>query len=279
MSKKTQKGFTLIELLVVIAIIAILAAILFPVFAQARARARTASCLSNNKQVGLAFMMYVQDYDETFPFVLPFSGGAFTGSPTLPAPDGRLFKGTIQWPLQVYPYVKSSGNVSIFTCPEDPDSKTLFDDDKTIVPPATYPKSGDDFSKSLPQSIISNQGITLGWDSPPVTLAKVSFPGSTYLAGDGNTLGGSLTGFGDAGQGDSFYTKSVFNRTRLAKQCGGLHGVNPGEGGLYLDPGTDPRPCGRHQGGNNYIFTDGHAKWENILSVSLRKCNIQRDVE
>ncbi|MCC6728292.1 MAG: prepilin-type N-terminal cleavage/methylation domain-containing protein [Chthonomonadales bacterium] len=62
-----QKGFTLIELLVVIAIIAILAAILFPVFAQAREQARTISCLSNNKQIGLSVRMYAQDYDEEFP--------------------------------------------------------------------------------------------------------------------------------------------------------------------------------------------------------------------
>src|SRR5712692_7503045 len=60
-------AFTLIELLVVIAIIAILAAILFPVFAQARAKARQAACLSNEKQVGTAIMMYVQDYDEVLP--------------------------------------------------------------------------------------------------------------------------------------------------------------------------------------------------------------------
>src|SRR2546423_465964 len=61
-----QRGFTLIELLVVIAIIAILAAILFPVFAQARESARKASCQSNQKQIGLAIMMYAQDYDELF---------------------------------------------------------------------------------------------------------------------------------------------------------------------------------------------------------------------
>ena len=61
-----RKGFTLIELLVVIAIIAILAAILFPVFAKAREKARTSSCASNLKQLGLAAMMYVQDYDEKF---------------------------------------------------------------------------------------------------------------------------------------------------------------------------------------------------------------------
>src|SRR5207302_5942836 len=65
--RSSRTAFTLIELLVVIAIIAILAAILFPVFAQAREKARQANCLSNFKQIGLGVMMYVQDWDETYP--------------------------------------------------------------------------------------------------------------------------------------------------------------------------------------------------------------------
>src|SRR5438477_3958243 len=65
--RRRDRGFTLIELLVVIAIIAILAAILFPVFAQARAKAKQAACLSNEKQIGNAIMMYAQDYDERLP--------------------------------------------------------------------------------------------------------------------------------------------------------------------------------------------------------------------
>ncbi|MGE5530650.1 MAG: prepilin-type N-terminal cleavage/methylation domain-containing protein, partial [Bacteroidota bacterium] len=63
----SRRGFTLIELLVVIAIIAILAAILFPVFAKAREKARQSSCLSNTKQIGLSMMQYIQDYDEQLP--------------------------------------------------------------------------------------------------------------------------------------------------------------------------------------------------------------------
>src|SRR3954447_10978510 len=76
-----RRGFTLIELLVVIAIIAILAAILFPVFAQAREKARGASCLSNLKQMGLAWMMYAQDYDERYP--TSDGGGAWGDCPTM----------------------------------------------------------------------------------------------------------------------------------------------------------------------------------------------------
>jgi len=85
-----KQGFTLIELLVVIAIIAILAAILFPVFAQAREAARTASSLSNKKQLALAHLMYAQDYDETLCPTAITNGGEY-------------------WPLLVMPYIKNKG--------------------------------------------------------------------------------------------------------------------------------------------------------------------------
>ena len=91
-----RRGFTLIELLVVIAIIAILAAILFPVFARAREKARQTSCLSNMKEIDLAMLMYVQDYDETF-------------------------TGRIVWNQRVQPYVK---NEQIFLCPSYPGALT-----------------------------------------------------------------------------------------------------------------------------------------------------------
>jgi prepilin-type N-terminal cleavage/methylation domain-containing protein/prepilin-type processing-associated H-X9-DG protein len=98
-----NKGFTLIELLVVIAIIAILAAILFPVFARARENARRASCLSNLKQIGLGMAQYTQDYDEHYPVYFP--GNGISGA----RPYG--------WADAISPYVKSD---QIFQCPSDP---------------------------------------------------------------------------------------------------------------------------------------------------------------
>lgn len=100
--RRRQGGFTLIELLVVIAIIAILAAILFPVFAQAREKARSASCLSNQKQVALAFMMYSQDYDETYPLAIA---------------QDPVTKATLWWEDLVRPYIKGGNVGGILTCP------------------------------------------------------------------------------------------------------------------------------------------------------------------
>ena len=102
----TRRGFTLIELLVVIAIIAILAAILFPVFAKAREKARQTSCLNNEKQIGLAFLQYAQDYDETFP--LNPGGTEWSGSGT----NWLLDPGC--WFKSIDPYIK---NTQILLCP------------------------------------------------------------------------------------------------------------------------------------------------------------------
>ncbi len=98
MSRQTRGGFTLIELLVVIAIISILAAILFPVFAQAREKARQTACLSNTKQMGLALAMYVQDYDGAYPY-------HSSRSTLVPR---------VRWADRIYPYSKST---ELFLCP------------------------------------------------------------------------------------------------------------------------------------------------------------------
>ncbi|MBC8137937.1 MAG: DUF1559 domain-containing protein, partial [Fibrella sp.] len=129
-NKSIRSAFTLIELLVVIAIIAILAAILFPVFAQAREKARAASCLSNEKQIGLALMQYIQDYDETYP------RAAFGTDPT--QPFWSDWDNAITWDNVVNPYIKN-GRVGtnadfesigrggqIFECPSDAKGKVSW---------------------------------------------------------------------------------------------------------------------------------------------------------
>lgn len=109
-----RRGFTLIELLVVIAIIAILAAILFPVFAQAREKARQITCASNQKEIGLAILQYVQDYDDTYPIAWVWEPGAGGG---------------ITWPVTVQPYIKNGAASQMYggaevggvwSCPDYP---------------------------------------------------------------------------------------------------------------------------------------------------------------
>src|SRR5919199_214195 len=100
--RRKSSAFTLIELLVVIAIIAILAAILFPVFAQAREKARAISCMSNLKQIGTATMMYLQDYDETFP--VGYRDASVAGATTWFFTD-------------INPYIKDAPSGGIRSCP------------------------------------------------------------------------------------------------------------------------------------------------------------------
>jgi len=196
--KSKSRGFTLIELLVVIAIIAILAAILFPVFAQARESARKASCLSNNKQLGLGIMMYVQDYDEMYPcnsWDTPPLGTTETDSrdPKFPA--------AFNWMFKVQPYIK---NRQILVCPSDANPKhwsTGYDN--------ANPASCDDaWGIPTPISYVANPQLVGygGWENPngcfgdgsfmpdwgltPRGLAGVPTPASTYLVGDAGRSNG-----------------------------------------------------------------------------------------
>jgi prepilin-type N-terminal cleavage/methylation domain-containing protein/prepilin-type processing-associated H-X9-DG protein len=163
MTKRT--GFTLIELLVVIAIIAILAAILFPVFARAREKAKQASCLSNLKQLGLGMLMYAQDYDETFPRVA-FSGyldaPPVAAEPTwnLRTQNGLWYK---TWPTCVYPYVK---NTQIFLCPS-----------------TSWNNNG--VAYGMPSAAIDTSGNYVDFfANRSVTLAELVKPAETILLGE-----------------------------------------------------------------------------------------------
>ncbi|HZP84253.1 MAG TPA: prepilin-type N-terminal cleavage/methylation domain-containing protein [Chthonomonadaceae bacterium] len=125
-TRRSRHGFTLIELLVVIAIIAILAAILFPVFAQAREKARAVSCLSNLKQLGLASNMYTQDWDET---MVP-EDNYMEHPKGVPNPDPNF----AFWIQLLQPYIKNS---QLMKCPSNPNRDKIFCDGCAADPP--YP--------------------------------------------------------------------------------------------------------------------------------------------
>jgi prepilin-type N-terminal cleavage/methylation domain-containing protein/prepilin-type processing-associated H-X9-DG protein len=147
------KGFTLIELLVVIAIIAILAAILFPVFAKAREKARQTSCLSNTRQLGNGLMMYVQDYDERF----MNSHYSFTQT------NGYLF-----WFERILPYVK---NAQIFNCPSAPQDTQFH---AWGTPP--------DFVGKVVK--YGSNGQVLVGSNNVLALASLTHPAETMVIGD-----------------------------------------------------------------------------------------------
>lgn len=121
--RRSRRGFTLIELLVVIAIIAILAAILFPVFAKAREKARQTTCLSNEKQLGLGVLQYNQDYDETFPLMKVYDASATFG--------GNGSETDYWWSQAIYPYVKSA---NVYICPTNPDPGPVCPNRATFSP-------------------------------------------------------------------------------------------------------------------------------------------------
>lgn len=123
MSLRTR-GFTLIELLVVIAVIAILAALLFPVFARARDKARQATCTSNLKQIGLAVLLYTQDYDDRYPL-----GHAPVADPLSVFDGGMDYEPHFIELLR--PFVKNSKNQGVWRCPSDPSAQLTKDGDQT----------------------------------------------------------------------------------------------------------------------------------------------------
>jgi len=165
-------GFTLIELLVVIAIIAILAAILFPVFAQARAKARQTSCLSNSKQVSSSVLMYTQDYDETLP-------PEYVQVPYVPGP---VYIVENYWPQLLAPYLK---NVQVFNCLEGSNSDA--DRLKSGGAPANTTGPALDFLRGVFADFgwnIDYLSVVSGSGSTGVSLAQIGSSAGTIMFTD-----------------------------------------------------------------------------------------------
>src|SRR5258708_22421627 len=177
-----NRGFTLIELLVVIAIIAILAAILFPVFAQAREAARKTSCLSKSKQSGTACLMYAQDYDECMVKPgqryahVPIDGLECFGAADCADSYWVRPRAWVDWPVLAMPYVK---NIQLFRCPDRAQSPFGF--------MMNCDSSNDDFpgSPTPPGSFE---------DLPPVALAEIVAPAECLYLTDSydDAVGGKL---------------------------------------------------------------------------------------
>jgi prepilin-type N-terminal cleavage/methylation domain-containing protein/prepilin-type processing-associated H-X9-DG protein len=224
MQQKQQKSaFTLIELLVVIAIIAILAAILFPVFAQARAKARGVSCLSNTRQIGTSLMMYVQDYDET-----------------TPSARGRGW----EWWVELMPYIKST---DLLICPDasrrDPNNEK------------PYTQGGACTSALYPIKKVSGYGYNWG----PIGWRGGGLLGAQVLDTDPNRCNTSATATMIPGvsiaaidsPADMFAYGDTWDTPRATIGIGFAADDWAGTSNSAL----------RHSGGfMNYGFMDGHAK-------------------
>ena len=216
-----KTAFTLIELLVVIAIIAILAAILFPVFARARENARRSSCTSNLKQIGLGALQYIQDYDETYPSVTVNNGfPASAYSSNFP----------FAWSDALQPYIKST---QVYQCPSDEFESATF--------PFGYT---DYFYNALlnrqNQSVLSASSRTILFgesNGDPAKSARVALNGCSSA-----TL---TTG--------AVPLCSNSSRVQTLTNNGGSNGT----GGGTADTGN----IRRHLEGGNWAFADGHVKW------------------
>jgi prepilin-type N-terminal cleavage/methylation domain-containing protein/prepilin-type processing-associated H-X9-DG protein len=222
-----KRGFTLIELLVVIAIIAILAAILFPVFAQAREKARQASCQSNLKQMGNALSMYAQDYDEIFPSGNP---GANTSCVDIPFRMG--WRGWIGNHLM--PYTK---NVDIYQCPSKKNLSGVNRDSGGAL--CTNMASPYFFvSYTFNYVRLTNQAVS-----------NVNEVANMPMMWD------SLTPYADC----AFATPGSCGIWAQRDICQWMAKM-----GMPLQPGqacTANANTGWHNNGNNYLFVDGHVKW------------------
>ena len=254
MARVCRHGFTLIELLVVIAIIAILAAILFPVFAQARSAARKTACLSNNKQAVLGILMYTQDYDETLPFC---SNNGNTAAPR------------VDWYDAIEPYVKVGAQL-LATAPPGgfPRTQPGFwicpDFKNRNVPMASGdppPFINAETSYDPSRSYAANNNLMPYYNrsnaDPYKTFPATAYPGSVHTLSEisaaaqvvliTHSLSSSAVG------GDDWFSGCAAD--------GFDTGMPPGS---TVGKGNPGRYCAaryRHNGGSIYALADGHAKW------------------
>jgi len=265
-----RKGFTLIELLVVIAIIAILAAILFPVFAKAREKARQITCASNLKQLGLGIAMYIQDYDENLP-------GGNDNNTTTPTADVN------GWAAQIMPYLKSNG---ILHCPDDATQQFTSSAAGSVAgdtPASTYvyplgtqfvPISyginsnlfgAKDSSFTSVDLTVECFEVSNAWGDPSVANDSggpsgngIPIAPSILPVSNAALLVGTLSGGEDP---------SIAGGTNSAPQyeTGYLNGTT----GAVAPPGYDQSFAGGglHTGASNYLFADSHVKWTQPGSI------------
>ncbi len=235
-----KRGFTLIELLVVIAIIAILAAILFPVFARARENARKSSCQNNLKQVVLGFKQYINDFDERYPLIAVTSGNA-AGVP----PYG--------WADALQPYIK---NTQVYQCPSD----TAEGQDNPTIGGYTDYWYNANFVRSFTRGATT---IRLGANESMLGASS-----QTIIAGDGGTTTGGDTGsarYAICGDTSNTYAASAGTPTAAALTWAD-NGTGASDACGAAATGTSAPavyPAATiHLDGANFAYSDGHVKWQ-----------------
>lgn len=257
-------GFTLIELLVVIAIIAILAAILFPVFARARENARRSSCQSNMKQFGLAFMQYIQDYDEKY----------HTGVHALPfASYGTTSYTGVGWGVKLFPYAKTLG---LYKCPSDP-TKARNDYSDVVNGVTYFPQVVSYAFNSALCQLPVNGGIdrnvaSLNASAKTVLLFEVAQSSGQIQRPDGDErdtvspasfgIPGTLHGKNYGGGGNwGYYATGAMGGRGGSVAAAPLTPNNSSTNNNITDPGSLQYSYGRHLEGSNFLMADGHVKW------------------
>jgi prepilin-type N-terminal cleavage/methylation domain-containing protein/prepilin-type processing-associated H-X9-DG protein len=248
-----HRGFTLIELLVVVAIIAILTAILLPVFEQAQESAKKASCQTNLKQMGTAFQMYIQDYDSTFP---PWR----TIVPSMTPPVGNIvpwngqspiYPGTMFWHELIFPYVK---NVDVYTCPSAEQAMARFNEYGRA---GGYGYNGGHLMEPIAGRSMPSTN-PLNWY--PIGESRIAEPADMIMLTDS---------------------------TDRAQTSSNIGWEDTTEGYYWVHPPVDPRwnyfwqwwrfVSNRHGpgdfagGGPNVLFVDGHVKFYRRNSGFLRE--------